>query len=144
MPDTVHYVAGLLFDNAEYGVAAVALILKDHGPMVVVNKWNAIGGKIKPTETSLQAMEREFYEEAGVRVSSWKLFMQLRGEGWTVDFYKAFSRRLLQCAHTAEREEVRLFSITCLPRVAPGISWIIQMALQRDDCVYTVTEGRRV
>lgn len=43
------------------------------GPATVRGLWNAIGGQIESDETPLQAIVREFEEEAGVRVEDWTL-----------------------------------------------------------------------
>lgn len=43
--------------------------------------WNGIGGKIEPNETPLQAMVREFWEEAGVLTldTDWTQLLTLSG-----------------------------------------------------------------
>ena len=88
----IRYVAGLLF--SENGTR-VALILKNHGPVGVIGRWNAVGGKrqwedwSKPGtfhvgwangyEPAHAAMTREFKEETGVTVDSWRSFLTLLG-----------------------------------------------------------------
>lgn len=142
----VKYVAGFLFNDER---SAVALIRKTHGPAPVVGKWNAIGGKIKcgavglPDESSDAAMWREFREEAGVSLTSWTLFLCLKGPGWSVDFYHAFSSEALGEVHTCEAEEVSTFSLLAMPETVPNLRWIIPMALGHEDdhvWVYEVRE----
>lgn len=135
------YVAGLLFDESEQ---RVALILKDHGPDAVVGKWNAIGGKVNEGETSLDAMRREFTEEAGV-VTNWEPFLVLEGTGWQVDFFHQFNSVALAEVRTTERESVMVWNIDELPVIVPNLNWIIPMALgHKNDHVqvYEVIEAK--
>jgi 8-oxo-dGTP pyrophosphatase MutT (NUDIX family) len=139
------YVAGFLFRDER---DEVALIHKTHGPDCVIGKWNAIGGKIRkgepglPDESSAAAMWREFMEEAGVDVS-WTLFLTLRGPGWSVDFYHAFSSVALSKIRTCEAETVMSFHLSMMPETVPNLKWIIPMALGHEDdhvWVYDVIE----
>jgi 8-oxo-dGTP pyrophosphatase MutT (NUDIX family) len=143
----IHYVAGLLFNEAR---TAVALILKDRAG------WNAIGGEMTPGEHPPAAMRREFLEKTGLSVlaSDWRLFLSLRSanqtrrsslpepESWRVDFFHASVHdEVLKRARTMETEEVAAWSLAyVLPHVdsAPGypiipsaanLRWIIPMAL---------------
>jgi 8-oxo-dGTP diphosphatase len=65
----MEYVCGFLFHPQR---KAVALIRKNK-PEWQAGKLNGIGGKVEHLETPAEAMEREFLEEAGVRVDRWKL-----------------------------------------------------------------------
>lgn len=124
------YVAGLLFNDKGN---EVALIHKIRGPQNVIGKWNAIGGKCEIEEISHAAMRREFIEETGVDVPCWTLFMQLKGNGWEVDFFHAFDSKALSKVETKTDEEVDFFDIDELPIVVPNIKWIIPMALGHYD-----------
>ncbi|MCE5309665.1 MAG: NUDIX domain-containing protein [Acidobacteriales bacterium] len=139
------YVAGFLFSDDRQ---RVALIHKNHGPAVLVGKWNAIGGKRNlgapglPDESADAAMWREFLEETGVGVA-WTPFLRLRGKDWQVDFFHAFCSLDLANVRTMESEEVRVFDIENLPKVVPNLRWIIPMALGHEDdhvWVYEVIE----
>jgi 8-oxo-dGTP pyrophosphatase MutT (NUDIX family) len=141
----VKYVAGFLFNDER---SSVALIHKTHGPACMVGKWNAIGGKRKrgepglPDESSYAAMWREFQEEAGVPVS-WTPFLKLKGQGWQVDFFHAFSSAALSAVRTCEAETVSVFPVAALPDTVPNLKWIIPMALGHEDdhvWVYEVIE----
>jgi 8-oxo-dGTP diphosphatase len=129
------YVAGFLFDDDKNHVA---LIHKTHGPAAVVNRWNAIGGKVSTgsagqPESSDVAMWREFLEEAGVSVD-WTLFLSLSGPGWEVDFYHAFSTEKLKKVKTMEAEEVVIFPMVNLPdEIVPNLRWILPMAVGHQD-----------
>lgn len=145
MPNTVKYVAGLLFDT---DAQRVALVEKKHGPAVLLGKWNAIGGRIipgepgLPDESSTAAIYREFHEEAGVYVR-WTLFLELIGVGWSVDFYHAFSTQQLANVKTCEDEIIKVWPLLDLPEIVPNLRWIIPMALGHEDdhvWVYAVRE----
>lgn len=134
------YVAGLLFDN---DATKVALIFKEKGPPALLKKWNAIGGKVEPGESSMAAMVREFAEEAGVKTWDWDLFMCLKGPGdggWRVDFYRAFSSKALTGVRTVEAETVAVFPTVSLPMTVPNLTWIMPMALSMSNDKFEVTE----
>jgi 8-oxo-dGTP pyrophosphatase MutT (NUDIX family) len=134
------YVAGFLFDDLKL---SVALILKQFGPPILIGKWNAIGGKCEGNELPMQAITREFQEEAGVYVPNWEQFLILRGADWEVNFYHAFSTILLRQVHTCEVERVWVHLLHALPATVPNLQWMIPMALHhREDhvAVYEVIE----
>lgn len=68
---------------------------------------NAIGGKVEPEEYPHSAMVREFEEETGVLHDSWNHFLTLRGEDYTVYFYRTFSDKVFK-VRTMEEEEIYL------------------------------------
>lgn len=57
--------------------AVVAYILRNGKILSVTRKdtgqHSAPGGKVEPEETIVEAMQRETYEETGVRVNGWRL-----------------------------------------------------------------------
>jgi 8-oxo-dGTP pyrophosphatase MutT (NUDIX family) len=142
------YVAGLLFDSDRQ---KVALILKDHGPAVLLGHWTAIGGKRidnhdlgLPDESSAAAMWREFQEETGVDIQNWEPFLILRDKAaWQVDFFHAFDTEKLSKVRTMEREIVTVWNLEQLPDILPNLRWIIPMALGHQDdhvWIYEVIE----
>lgn len=62
------YCCGFLFDRARDHV----WLLRKARPAWQAGRLNGIGGKIEPGETPQQAQSREFLEEAGVRIDSWR------------------------------------------------------------------------
>jgi 8-oxo-dGTP diphosphatase len=83
------YVAGFAFSERVRHSQAVLLVRK------LVPKWqagllNAVGGKIEEGETPSEAMEREFCEEAEVRVpgASWHCFCVERHADYEVHFFR--------------------------------------------------------
>lgn len=64
------YVCGFLFSRDLTNV----VLIRKLKPEWQRGKLNGVGGKIEPGETWLQAMGREFREEAGLVVAHWRLF----------------------------------------------------------------------
>jgi 8-oxo-dGTP diphosphatase len=65
------YVVGFLISGS------LVSLIKKNRPEWQKGKINGIGGKIEKGETPEQAMKREFYEEAGIRINKWKRFAVL-------------------------------------------------------------------
>ncbi len=134
------YVAGFLF--SENG-AHVALIEKQK-PDWQKNKLNGIGGKIKEGESALQAMQREFLEEAGVDISNWTPFCLLSGDDFEVHFFSHFSDDVYK-VRTMEAEQVLYHSTKAIAfmDVIPNLKWLVPMALDRG-VVTKVFEGMKI
>lgn len=126
-------VAGFLFNDDQ---TKVLLILKDH-PQWQAGNYNAIGGKVEPNETALEAMRREFKEETGVVLKLWSRFTTLSGEGWSVDFFSTTNSLAMSLATSQSAETIDRFDIMQLPvnRLA-NLRWLIMMALdiEQDRC----------
>jgi 8-oxo-dGTP pyrophosphatase MutT (NUDIX family) len=119
-----YYVCGFLFsDDQNY----VALIMKNH-PGWQRQRYNGIGGHVNESEGLEAAMEREFYEEAGVAIDSWRRFCTLLGEGFEVVFFVAYGDVTKVRSETDER--VVIFNVHNLPpNCLPNVPWLIAMAL---------------
>lgn len=68
-------------------------IVRKRKPDWQANKLNAVGGKIEEGETPLEAMVREFEEEAGIQTQpeEWEYFGSLSGTDFHVSLYKRFN-----------------------------------------------------
>jgi 8-oxo-dGTP diphosphatase len=121
------YVAGFLFSPYKN---KVALILKNK-PKWQAGKYNAIGGKIEKGETPLQAMQREFEEEAGTKIKDWAQYAVLQGEGFKVYFFWAADPKIkLVKSMTDEVVEVFDTGEDKLPaNLMTNVRWLIEMAL---------------
>jgi 8-oxo-dGTP pyrophosphatase MutT (NUDIX family) len=132
------YVVGFLFRNND---SEVALIKKDR-PQWQAGKLNGIGGKIEEGETADEAMDREFGEEAGLRLVPWQRFavMEFRGVtdpsggGGFIYFFRAavgMEDSHLVRTQPGESEEVAWYPVgafTRLPHI-DNIAWLVPMAL---------------
>lgn len=126
-----NYVCGFAF-NLDAGL--VALIRKTK-PTWQAGRLNGIGGHVEPGENPDEAMEREFEEEAGVRVTSWDHFLVLMdgSDRWNVHFYRAFDAPIHQvCSKTDEH--VGLYTMINMPRnkVVPNLRWLLPLAADRN------------
>lgn len=131
------YVAGFLFSKDG---ANVALIEKSK-PEWQKDKLNGIGGKIEDNESSLQAMQREFKEEAGLDIENWTPFCVLtgndasyvdNGNNFEVHFFSHFSDAVY-LVRTIETEKVVCVSVKHLEFIStvPNLKWLIPLALER-------------
>lgn len=85
----MEYVVGFLFHPQRQ---AVALIRKNK-PEWQKGLLNGVGGKIEPGENPVEAMTREFTEEAGITLTRWRLFRTEKfSSGTVVHFFSAVSR----------------------------------------------------
>lgn len=129
------YVLGFAFDEA---LRQVALIVKAR-PDWQAGKLNGLGGKIEQGETPLQAMSREFREEAGVSTteSEWKLFAVLQGESFEVFVL----RTTLDEARFGRLRSCTDETVVAIPLESPALArhalsnvpWLIALA-QDADC----------
>lgn len=133
-----YYVVGFLFSldcTCKKNCARVALIRKNR-PSWQSGLWNGIGGKIEPNETSLEAMRREFREEAGLDIADWKLFLVSDGPKEVIHFYVAqVDQKTLRTVQTTTDEEVGVFHIdtacdtgTREFKAVPNLKWELHMA----------------
>jgi 8-oxo-dGTP diphosphatase len=131
------YVVGFLFDPS---FRRVVLIRKTKPPWQA-GKWNGVGGKIESGETPLDAMCREFFEETGMRMASWKAFSVLTGvevrdnkrveQNYEVHFFWSCANQLEQ-AKTQGEEQVENWCLDDVGRTIATVyhlPWLIPMAI---------------
>jgi 8-oxo-dGTP diphosphatase len=82
------YVNGFMIDQQTQHV----LLIRKNRPAFQADKWNGIGGKIEPGETTWQAMVREFREETSVTTfeNEWEPTIVLTGIDFVVHFFRTF------------------------------------------------------
>jgi 8-oxo-dGTP diphosphatase len=131
---TVRYVAGFAFDEQK------VLLLRKKRPAWQYGLLNGVGGKIESGETPGQAMEREFFEETGVRVpeTTWRYFCVESGPGYEVHFFKAhLSRQDAELASSREHNDVmeqllwmdtRFLEEQAWSIMVGNLHWLIPMA----------------
>lgn len=128
------YVLGFFFTA---GKKCVVLINKNK-PEFQAGKLNGVGGKIEPTDESpAAAMTREFEEETGKRVESWRRFAIMEFAGATVHCFCAFGSALgLRLGpNSPTDEQVNVFFVDWSYMSTPimqNVLWLVPMALTED------------
>lgn len=128
MEKTNSYVCGFMFDPTGQQV----LLTQKARPTWQAGKWNGIGGKIEPNETSLAAMHREFQEETGIVTlgydNGWQKFCSVDiAAGGFVDFYKMSHDVVYRHAQQTD-EPLGMFPWFRLPNVIYNLKWLIPLA----------------
>lgn len=78
------YVLGIINDGKR------TLLIKKNRPEWQKGFYNAIGGKIEPNETPLEAIKRETEEECGLVISNWiKATKEVHFNGGVIYIFKA-------------------------------------------------------
>jgi 8-oxo-dGTP diphosphatase len=125
------YAAGFLIDPDRQQV----VLLKKAKPTWQAGRYNAVGGKVEPGETPVEAMRREFLEEAGVDVplSSWEKFVFMEGPGWECSFFRAWGDPL-KCYTTDPIEPIEVFKVDTVKvmtseQAISNVPWLLGIAL---------------
>ena len=118
----IRYVAGFLFDQWGY-----VLLIEKKKPIWQKGLLNGIGGKIEPDESPIQAMIREFEEEAGFKVINWELFVKLyRLNEYEVNFFKAQAN--IDSLESPTEEQLVKVPYNYLKDCIPNLKWLIPLA----------------
>jgi 8-oxo-dGTP diphosphatase len=125
------YVCGFLLSPDRTRV----LLIRKRRPDWQAGKLNGVGGKVEAGETALDAMRREFREEADVDVAEWQHVLTLSGEddggsgrGWAGHFFRAFGN--VDAARAITDEQLETHHTATLPRdTIPNLHWIIPLML---------------
>jgi 8-oxo-dGTP diphosphatase len=104
-------------------------------PAWQAGKLNGLGGKIEFGETPLDAMRREFYEEAGVDIAEWQEVLQLSGSddagsgvSWRGHFFRAFGN--LDAPRATTDAQLERCDTAALPAdIIPNLRWMIPLML---------------
>jgi len=129
--DLLCYVVGFFFDSLE-APAKVALIRKNHPPWQQ-GLLNGIGGHVKNDETPLEAMRREFKEEAGCYCSEWEYALLLNAPGILLYVFRASGSVDLLHSMTDELIEVCDLDGAWDVQCVTNLRWIIPLLL--DDTI---------
>ena len=119
------YVAGFYFSECGRRVALIRKLNSEWQR----GKLNGIGGKVEPGESPYVAMVREFEEETGARVESWRLFCTATTEEDQLYFFTASGD--LTALYSAETEEVVTAAVEDIPTLdtIPNLRWLVPLAL---------------
>ena len=146
---STQYVAVFLFHPQLHRVA----LIRKARPQWMAGKLNALGGHTEPGEDSLQAMTREFKEEAGLSISDWKRFAVLSGTnsgGWSVDWFWARIDNNVELQSKTD-EVVAWYDLRSLPdteSLVANLPWLLLMAVndvqRKDACsLFRIEEAER-
>ena len=127
------YVLGFLFDKDSR--QWVVLILKNK-PDWQQGRYNGVGGKIEDRETPLQAMRREFIEEANMDVD-WQPRLVIGGNDWKVHIFRSFGK--VTSVQTMTEETLYVAPVKQLPdNCIENLYWIIPLLLDENATKYDV------
>jgi 8-oxo-dGTP diphosphatase len=118
-----HWVVGFLFNSK----TELALVMKTH-PDWQAGKLNGVGGKVEDGESILEAMRREFKEEAGAQVDDWREFAVLNIDLGEVRFLVAHGDHELQSLTEEQVAWYSLDDLKTLPHLK-NLDWLIPLAL---------------
>jgi 8-oxo-dGTP diphosphatase len=130
----MNYVLGFMFrkNNTE-----VALIEKLK-PEWQKGKLNGIGGKLEKDEDMYRAIEREFKEETGAIVTTWKRFCTIGDSknNWNVECFTTNDKENGDIEiKSVELEQVEWHKVEEINKIniIPNLKWLIPLALDKDD-----------
>ena len=124
MNDKIEYVNGFLFSP-------------DYKKIVLIRKNRP---SFQIGETPLDAMKREFMEEAGIEINNWHNFSKMEGNEWVVYMYLAKSEDYIKTfSKTDEEVEIHyVFDIANLDLI-PNLKWLIPMSIDMDNIYTNIT-----
>lgn len=132
-----HMVAGFLFDESRERV----VLIEKQKPEWQAGRLNAIGGKVEPGETIDNAMRREFLEETGVDVLTWRPFCFLHhtAYNWGVHFFEATGP--VEYIVQTEQEIPSVHSVHALPaKIIPNLRWLVMLGRDPDGLVADIAD----
>ena len=125
------YVLGFLF-SPDWRKIALIQKLK---PEWQRGSYNGIGGAIEEKDLGpFDAMHREFLEETGAHVRSWKLFANLVNavKDWRVSCFYT-TDYMIDALKSPTEEQVHVFTVKSLPENLVGnVRWLIPMAMSME------------
>ena len=126
----VKYVLGFAFDIRQQQV----LLIQKVKPEWQKGCINGIGGKIDEGESSMQAMAREFREEAGVltKPHHWVYQCEMIGHDWSVSVFYTCTDKIFNFTDMTI-EKCGIYSINRLPlNIITNVNWLIPFCLDQD------------
>ena len=126
------YACGFLFSSDRQRV----LLIRKRRPTWQAGKLNGVGGKLEAGESPLDAMIREFREEAHLQIESWQQVLTLSGDDWRGHFFRAFGA--IDDAIAVTDEKLEIHRVEALPSdTIPNLHWMIPLMVDPD-----VLDGR--
>ena len=116
----IRYVVGFLFDET---YSHVVLIEKNR-PAHFNGKHNGVGGKVELSDRrSIDAMRREFQEEAGLLVEDWTFYATSQGREFSLDIF--YTTGDVHAVSTQTDEPVKVFAVNDLPVCVDDVHGLI-------------------
>jgi 8-oxo-dGTP diphosphatase len=126
------YVVGFLFNNN-----GQVLLINKNRPDWQKGRLNGIGGHIEKGELPIGAMNREFFEEAGI-CATWRQFCLIHGS--TYELYCFTSRIHTGTPKTMTDEKIGWYPSYELPaNIIGNLTWLIPMARYEQTIIADVT-----
>lgn len=127
-PSRSDYVIGFAFGRAD----STVLLIEKNRPDWQKGKLNGVGGKIEPGETPMEAMIREFEEEAGLRIENWRHFDTMIFEKARVFCFTTYAT--IGLCYQKTDEKLAMIEVRNLDQypVIPNLKWLVPMALDPD------------
>lgn len=127
-----HYVAGFMFSPDFENV----VLIEKEKPEWQKGKYNAIGGKIEEGETPMEAMIREFEEEAFLETkqSDWKTLCVIGTKDYEVFFFYCTHKDWRDVLSKTEEEvfHVPVMDLhTIRHRLIDNLNWLIPMCIDK-------------
>jgi len=121
------YACGFLFSIDRQRV----LLIRKRRPAWQAGKLNGVGGKLEAGESPLDAMIREFREEANLSINHWLHILTLTGADWRGHFFRAFGE--IDEAKSVTDEQLEIHRVDSLPRdTIPNLHWMIPLMLDEE------------
>ena len=122
------YVLGFAFNGMKTQVA----LIRKLRPVWQYGKINGIGGKIEAGEMPLEAMIREFKEEAGVEIDDWREYCRIEGPDFKIYCFRALT--FLENLQTMEDEQVEIWRVDKLHEAGtlPNVPWLVHLAMDTE------------
>jgi len=110
------------------------LLIKKARPNWQAGRYNGVGGKIEADETPMQAMRREFKEEAGNMRQNWlPHFARLDSDDYVVYCFVGFCGSLAKATSMTD-EPVSWHHVNNLPsNTLQNVRWLIPLALDHEN-----------
>jgi len=120
----INYCLGFLFNKNETDV----LLIEKQTPEWQRGYFNGIGGKVNTSESPLEAMTREFREEAGLDIEKWNRVISIGNDEWHCEIYASKSDDIFN-AKSLETEKVNIIGLHELDKYSliPNLYWIIPL-----------------
>ncbi len=148
--DTVRYSMGFLFSSPFAATDGQVVLIEKNRPSHLAGKLNAVGGHVEEGEDELEAMVREFHEEAGVLTHPWlwaRFGTLVPRPGHEIALFQGVSLDVFNAATTMTEEPIVKKSVRSLlfgsDRAMHNLQPLIAMALTSldyPDKRFTLTE----